>query len=124
VIKKQNCCVNTFSHHHGDLISLALLKERKNEKKIGKITRGIGQNGRQSRSVDRGNERGVSLLRIGLERVVDVGLRHGEEHSIDDMDNAVGGFNVGFHDTGTVHRDHLSDFKGKEEDNFSRKERK
>ena len=79
------------------------------------ITRGIGQDGRQSRSIDSGNERGVSLLRIVLERVVDVGLRHWEEDSIDDMNDAIGGLYVGFDNASPIHRDHLSNssIKGK-----------
>ena len=88
---------------------------RARREKMKAITRGIGQDGRQSRSIDSGNERGVSLLRIVLERVVDVGLRHWEEDSIDDMNDAIGGLYVGFDNASPIHRDHLSNssIKGK-----------
>lgn len=89
----------------------------------GKFTRGISQNGRQSRFIDRGNQRGVSLSGIVLERVVDIGLRHGEEDPIDDMDNAIGCLDVGFDDTGTVHGDHLSDYTKKKKEKKEEKKK-
>ncbi len=71
------------------------------------ITCRVGKDGRESRSLYGGNEGGVSLLGVSLERGIDVSLRDWEEDPVDDVDHAVRSLDVGFEEAGSVHRDHL-----------------
>ena len=71
------------------------------------VTFGIGQDGDESGAIDGADQRRVALLGIVAQRVVDVGLRHGHDHAIHHVDDAVGGLDVRPEHAGSVDRHHL-----------------
>lgn len=71
------------------------------------LTGGVGQDGLKSSAIDCRYKSGPSLLGIVLERVVNVGLRHREDDSIDNVDDAVRGLNVWAYHARSINCDHL-----------------
>ena len=71
------------------------------------LTSWVGQDGRKTSAIDCRYECAPSLLGIILERVVNIGLRHREDDSIDNVDDAVRGLNVWAYHARTINSDHL-----------------
>ena len=81
-----------------------------NRCKVKGFTSRITEDELETGAIDGGHQGGVALLRIFAQSVVDVGFGHREEDAIDHVDHPVGGLNVGFHQTGSVHRNNLTQY--------------